>query len=332
MNILIDYLTMSFKIHCVGVIFKQIGISQSNFLDTKAATGYDKTLYYAGVRVSWRYEPIDVIPYGRSKDYICEVCLDCSGKGCRTVEDENDRQFDWFEFLHRWDKLIRNKTVHISRLDLACDDVEAITNMKKVKKYTRKGKFVSRTKQWLVMDGNVESAVYFGAPKSDRRLRIYDKALEQHLDESVKWIRYEFQCRNDNATSVYLNWCNYRDVGKLYGGIMIDFLRFVKGEDDVEEMKENRNQSRLETATWWDKFVSGASRIRQLYLPGSAQTHARLANYVLVQASPSVKAYLITQYGDLGKYLDYLNTLEISTKNKILFHDLGIEFDEDLAF
>lgn len=318
MNILIDNLTMSFKIQCLDVIYHSIGIDPGKFISSnrKSYYGYPRCVYYEGIRIHWRC----------TDGVVSEVCLECSGKGCRTIEEENNRQFDWFKFLNRWDKLIRSGHVHISRIDIACDDVDGITDLEKIKRYIRKGQYVCKAKTYLIMDGNRESAIYFGSTKSDRRLRIYNKAMEQRISDNVHWIRYEFQLRDDCATSFYLNWCNYRDIGKLFAGVMIDYLRFVEPgkSSNAIDIKKSRHHERLSTASWWDKFVCGAERIPQLYLPGNDYSLESLENYIKKQTNSSVKAYLIANGGDVGSYLEQVKCAKLNAKQLRLLRSLGM--------
>lgn len=316
MNILIDYLVMSFKIHCKDIIFKKLNLDPEKFIEIRSFYGYPKCMYYEGVKIHWRC--VDGV--------VSEVCLDCSGKGCRYIEQANNRSFDWFGFLSCWDTLIRSKDAHISRLDVACDDVDGLTDICQVKRYTRSGKFVSRAKDWMVIDGSSESSVYFGSPQSDRRLRIYDKALEQGIDGGMAWLRYEFQLRNDNATSYYLNWCECRDVGRLFGGVMIDFLRFVDvaSGSDAEVLKVNRHQERLVTTPWWERFVDTAERIPQLYLPGTEYTLDALREYLRRQANSSAKAYIIAQGGEVGEYLEDVKRSALNERQRKLLAQLGV--------
>lgn len=123
---------------------------------------------------------------------------------------------DWYKFLGYFKEWIVNRredtkqyTVHISRLDVACDwlNEERIT-VQKVQSYVMKNKFLCKSNYHSCVVGNYENAVYFGSPRSDRRLRVYDKAQEQNLEDGQKWVRFEFQLRNDNATSFFLTWLN----------------------------------------------------------------------------------------------------------------------------
>ena len=171
-----------------------------------------------------------------------------------------------------------------------------------------------------------EEAVYFGSPKSDRRLRIYNKALEQGI--AAPWIRCEMQLRNNCATSLYLNYINgYRgQVGKLAAAELNGYLRFfeVPKGASVLEIKAHDNAHRCRSARWWLKFVQTVETLKQLHLPGTGYTFKVLEDYVRRSAS-SVKTYVELNHGDWGSYVDLVNGSEQSLKQRDLVHELMAE-------
>ena len=245
-NLLVDYLVMSIKIYdgqecLVKFLERMINFPLHDAEKIRSYYGLAECYFFAGIKI--HYDK-------------CLLVLDMSGKGCRTCEELNPG-WDWYKFLHFWDKSITEPLkgsnygdqkgqyqVHISRIDLACDvlDDEKMT-VSSLQNYVRKNKFICKSNYHTCVEGNKEMAVYFGSPRSSRRLRIYDKALEQALPDK-KWVRFEIQLRDDNATSFYLNLSRTckGDFSKCYYGMLHDYLRFI-----TQPNNDMKNQARKKT-------------------------------------------------------------------------------------
>jgi len=222
-RILIDYFVASWKIHNLED-GKELFLF--DLLGKPPDAGWEMIKSYYGLSQCYFYEGIKI----HYSDDL--VILDCSGRGCRTLE--NEFAWNWEKQLYEWmPDLISHQEgekprMHIARLDVACDllDSDEIT-MKKLFSYVRAGKFTCRSEYHTIVEGNKESALYFGSPRSDRRLRIYDKALEQGLLDQ-KWIRFEFQLRNDNALSFLLNFFKVGSIGDAFYGVLHDYVNFTE--------------------------------------------------------------------------------------------------------
>lgn len=322
MNIIIDYIVTSFKSNVMKKLYELLNLYEVEFIDIKSFYGYKYCIYYGGIRIHYNTD---------DDNAVTEVILDCSGKGCRCLESLNPN-LDWFVLLNTFDSMYRDGSAHIARLDVACDDTDGVLSMEQMKRYAVRGQYVCRSKLTPLIKIMREESIYFGSPSSDRFLRIYDKALEQGIAGDVHWLRLEFQLRNDNAMSFYLNWLENRDdIGKLYCGVMIDYLRFVQipNGKNIENYKRNEHLDRLQTAVWWNKFLHNAERIKQLYLPGEEYTINMLAHYVRKQANSSVKTYLIAQGGDIGTYVDDLNRTPLNKRQIDLLNSLKLS-DKDI--
>lgn len=304
---------MTFKFNEYCNLFEYFNIPASTQpLRTKF---YPEGEFYNGVLIACKRD---------EEGNVCETFLDCSGKGCRTLESLNS-DFDWFEFLNHYDAQIHDKTVHISRIDIACDLTDDEITMTQLFKYSYNEHYICKSK--LLPDIRVKRTeeIYFGSPKSDRILRIYNKALEQGLPD-LYWVRLEFQLRNKCATSFYLNWCLIKNVGELYSGIMIDFLRFVEVPlgKKVDDFKELNHRNRLPTSTWWSKLFGNVARVRQLYLPGDEYTILNLEQYLERQTYSSLRTYAIAHDGDITKLLDGINKKQLNNKQLQLLEQLKL--------
>ena len=311
-KIIIDALTITFKFDNVFELCRDLSLTDVEMQPSRTRY-YNDGQYYSGIKIFWNTD---------ENGNIIDTMLDLSGTGCRTVEQLNPG-FDWFGFLHKYDAGIRNREVHISRIDIACDVDDGSIPIGLVQKHSRAELYVCKSKILPDVRYMRTEEVYFGSPRSDRLLRIYNKALEMGLPDT-DWVRFEFQLRNDNAVSFYLNWCKYRDIGKLYAGVMVDFLRFVqppKGTS-IKDIKQNNHQGRLPTAKWWSDFIGDAQRIPQLYLPGYDYTLAHLEHYLEKQTYSSLKAYIIAHDGDVGKLVDGIEKCELNAKQKLMLDEL----------
>lgn len=333
MNILIDYLVLSIKKNTYEELFDQLNMDIRDFIEIKSYYGATNCVYHDGIKVHYNVKlEFEDKGLGRNSECIDLVILDLSGKGCRAVEAMNNCDFDWLGFLKKYDFMFRSGDAHIARLDIACDDTEGLLDMKKLYRYTLKRKFVCRAKHDPVVMMMGEESIYFGAKQSDRRLRIYNKAMEKGLTDQ-HWIRVEFQLRNDNAMSWYLNWLNYEGrIGELFAGVLLDFLRFVqlpKGMD-METVREQRNQGRFTTAWWWHKFLDTAIRIPQLYLPGEEYDFSRLQR-AAKQTHSTVKTLMLLSGGDWPAYINDVNRAKLNRHQRDLVRRAGFDPDEKLT-
>lgn len=329
MRVLIDYLTITSKIHSVKDVMEILGISDKiQFEPIKSYYGYEHCLFFDGVRIHWT-----------DNEKLSEVCIDLSGKGCRTVEWLNDNKFDWYEFFYglyfnpisqKLDFEGFVKQLHISRLDVACDemansDKEGILSFDLMCKYTELRKYVCRAtcEPWW-SNGRVRQLV-FGSEHSDRLLRIYDKALEQRnmlsknqpeLLASIPphWIRAEFQLRNDNALSFLINWMKVHDIGRCYSGVMNDYLRFVT---KAVNRDLNHHSDRMVTARWWQKFLGTSLKLKQAYIIGREFSIQNVWDYLKEQAGSSIRTILEAEGGDISKLLSIATDSKLNSKQRM---------------
>lgn len=158
-------------------------------------------------------------------------------------------------------EILRNLLVsgaHISRIDLALDDRAGLSTVAKVKTSILKGQLVSHFQSCLTLSGfkihskqSTGKTIYLGAASSKRRVRVYDKALEQGLDSSIKWVRYELQARKQYAQIMaQLLVENGGDIPELMRGLI-----------DFREVSQD-NTARRPVLGWWATLLSGALPLR----------------------------------------------------------------------
>ena len=317
MRILIDDLSVSWKYDNVTLLFSSLGLNPSEGIPMRTKH-YSDGLYFNGILIAWNTDPIG---------QITDTFLDISGKGCRYLEQIHNLNWDWYDFLSNYDTNLMLGFAHIARIDIALDLLDNEVPYSVFQKFSLNELYVCRSKLLPKVVMMREENIYFGSEHSDRLLRIYNKSLEQGLDDTY-WVRIEFQLRNKCAMSWFLNWRANRnlDIGTLYKGVLADYLRFVippKGSD-IKTIKQNRDQGRLPTAPWWDKLLSSVDRIPQLYIPGEEYTIEQLEHYLKKQTYSSLKAYAIAHGGDLSSLIDGVSHAKLNTRQKQMLEKLEL--------
>ena len=308
MKVLIDYLTMTSKIHNERQFIDMLGAQECSFLEMPGRYGWQNRLYYRGISVL----------FGGSRE---DVCLELSGTGCRTVEEISGNSFDWFRFLQGFEFDFRVGDMNISRLDIAGDDHDGILKYRQMSRQCRQRRYICKAR-WNMWTDGAEQAIYFGSPASDRRLRIYNKAMEQEL-EGEHWIRVEMQMRNKNALSFLLNLFREKDVGACYAGVLRDFLRFTTSAP------QNNNHSRCETCPWWDKFIGQLGKCPQLYVDGGVYTLWHVQRFLERQASSSLKLWLEANNGDWEDIVSMIEGAKLNSRQKQLLDKIKGEGSKD---
>ena len=323
-NLLVDYLVMSFKVSPEQAdcffrwLTRWIHFPLSEAESIKSYYGFPNCFYYAGIKLHYSNQLI---------------VLDMSGKGCRSCEDLNPG-FNWYKFLQFFDRGLTQPmkdsdgklSVHISRIDVACDllDDERIT-LPFLQRYVMQDKFICKSNYHTCVIGNKEMGIYFGSPRSDRRLRIYDKAMEQ--GEDSPWVRFEFQLRNDNALSFYLNLsqtCN-GDFGECYYGMLHDYLRFTTKPNE----KDVRHTDRLVVCRWWKEFLNGVRKIKQLYLPGNDYDITNISHVYARQCASTVRTLIEAAEGDITEIIDTALAAKLNRRQRDALAKLEVSRNAD---
>ena len=303
MEILIDYFGFSSKQIPLKDFMDLFGFNKLIFKNIRSNRRYAQCQWYPGVSIHSN------TPY----DWHIEL----SGSGCRVVENINE-SFTWDIFLRFIKPFLNEKLIHISRMDVACDDKEMQIKYSKLIQHLRQDKYISKSRYIFWSEG-VEEAIYIGSPKSDKRLRIYNKALQQ--DVEGHWIRYEFQLRNDEALEFLLNFYNCQDIGRVYKTLLYDTIRFTNEVVD----KDNNHHSRATTTVWWIKFVDLLNRINYIHLPGKKYTEETLINYIKKNCGSSIKTYLHLSDGDVDGLLGLLKGISLNKNQEMLIQELNIK-------
>lgn len=148
-----------------------------------------------------------------------------------------------------------------TRIDIAVDVRFGSLDIERLRDEMADGMGGSRalSSMFIQAVGEAGETLYIGAPKSKKRLRIYDKQAEQKTD--FAWTRIELQLREKYARQCVLVLLGKNDLGAAIAGIIRDFATFpendewqtVLGSSSVslpapEPIKSNRHDWLMTTA------------------------------------------------------------------------------------
>lgn len=192
---------------------------------------------------------------------------------------------------------------HISRLDLAIDNVqniyyrvpelEDIWNAKRCCCHFKKFKRITERDSSGVLVGDT---VYLGSRTSDLMVRVYNKQLENNLKypESqidYEWVRWELELKDDradNAARLLMQKCS---VGSVAVGILANVFRVIIFDDS--------NKSRCSTDIKWERFIDGVEQLR-LYVPKVQKTLEDKYRWIQRQVGPTLTGLILANHGDIS--------------------------------
>lgn len=280
--ILIDWLCFTTKDTDVKKMIRFLGLERLNFVECGGHYGYKSAKQFGGI---W-------IMYDGGRNENAGLCVEMSGQGCRQYETSGLYSLSFLcDFLAK-----HSDTYHITRLDVAFDDVDheggGLLNMKDIEYYAREDLYVSRFRsksaEWSSKHSDNDEryplaySVYFGSAQSNTRFRLYDKALERGgLD--YHWTRFEIQLRQESCLPFLLDEHN---IGEKFYGLINNNLRFVMPSPF------DSNRRRWLSPVWWEDFLQSALKISVFTKKNVDYNMSKLENYVFGQAGKSLYTYL----------------------------------------
>ena len=285
-QVLVDWLTFSVKEQDPAKVIREyLGLDPELIQDAGyGLLGYNRVLRFSDICVC--YEP-------RENDFFRDmgVCVSMSGNGCRAFETMSKLtqagQDSVFPTLVQL--LAADETANVSRIDIACDDRKGFLNMEEIVEKVQANEINSRmTKRSVIVsfDGTQRSGstIYLGAPSSDFRVRIYDKALEEGVDGH--WIRVELVMRHKNAAAFVEQMNSAPSVGKLAAQVVNDKFSFIERDDS--------NITRCTVCGWWQSFVDELESVRLVARCVIQHSVERIENWIESQVGPSLAVILNT--------------------------------------
>ncbi|MEI3018255.1 MAG: replication initiation factor domain-containing protein [Oscillospiraceae bacterium] len=282
--ILVDW--FSFTLHnsmTIEQVKDFLGLASGcDWLERAGRDGYKQSHFCDGISIMWD---------GHREDM--GICVHMSGQGCRHFES-----FSCKSFAQLFEEVTADEEqFHVTRLDVAYDDIDKSENgsglldIVKICKFAYFGRYISKFSKShpevdcdTDQDGRVTRAhsCYFGSPKSELRIRFYDKAQERGGLE-YHWVRCELQLRRERALAflkLKQSW------GERFFGVLNNYMRFIVPS------KTDTNRRRAPSPVWWEKFLLSVEKI-SLYTPKGVEYNlTKLERYLFNQAGNSIDTYI----------------------------------------
>ena len=257
-----------------GYIFQSLlGMQDFSWQVFDGVKGFNKRIYFDGISI---HTPSQKMPF---------VWLEMSGKGCRSFESYGHG--NWFLLF----KSLLDIGCNIKRIDIAHDDHSGILSMPQLIDDTLNELYISKARSHEViikMDDNTHEracSIYHGSENSNTLIRIYDKAKQLEI-KAEHWIRTELQLRNENANNAVREILNNPDIGSIFSGIILRYLRYVEVDDS------DINKWRWSMKEYWADLVKDAQPIAVASTPGVEYNICDLENFVFNQAGNAIKTYI----------------------------------------
>lgn len=283
-EVLVDWLTFTVKSDKPDDVIKDfLGMEPDLFQDPGfAVNGYQRMKQFNHILVCYE---------GRENDFFHDmgVCVSMSGQGCRTFETYSrlgvtrDEQGGSKAFMSLFQRLDDSQDTHVTRLDIAIDDKSGLLYMDDIHDFYRERKIRSRMKKrcWYdSQDGEKDdgTSLYIGSEESDFRVRIYDKAEEQH--EDGHWVRVELVHRGKYGDNFIHNIAQGQDIGNLTSQVINDKFCFIDRTDS--------NISRCPVTSWWSAFVEEVEKVHLVARCTIQHSVLHISEWVQNQVGPSL--------------------------------------------
>lgn len=273
-KVIYDWVSVTSKIHSPDGLIRLLGLDHDGIAweQVKGAHGYRDRLYWEKTSIHYN---------GRED---MGIWLEMSGQGCRAFESFGSGDYEGL-----FQEVFSNPgDMHITRLDVAFDDLEGLLDIEAVCGDARKAEYVSKFRTGAAIYGlgdDTGKSVLLGSRSSEALVRIYDKAAERGFDDR-HWIRVELQLRRERAAAFLQR---TEPIGERFAGVLANYLRFIDEPDGFDS-----NRWRWPMKLYWAKLLDGASRIRLYEKPGSDYNMINLENFVFRQAGNAIYTYLET--------------------------------------
>lgn len=209
--------------------------------------------------------------------------------------------------LYRWllTRAAQNE-LDCTRIDISLDDRDRCVEMWQITDASLHGDFFNAQYSQIANGGKRGQdrgvTVYFGAPSSSRRLRIYDKMVESK--GKIKGIRWEVEFRKKLAKEALIQW-----LGEMSNGtekVICWCKNVVAGAVDFRERSsDDPNRDRCPTLKWFAKFkqqlFATATVIRA---PRVEQTLQKSIDWIIKSVAPSLACLRSVLAEDFSKFLN----------------------------
>lgn len=332
-EVVVDWLT--FTVHDVNdpetVIRDRLGMNPDLFQDSKSVlSGYAKEQRFSDIHVC--YNGIDRVNSVTGETCFDSarmgVCVSMSGNGCRTFENlsalkpggvEGQAQNTSLPFQALFQDIASDDHIHATRLDVACDDKRGYLSKEALFDAYHEDAINTRSTKWNWIEGKAGRkgrdtgfTFYIGSEKSDFRLKFYDKAAQQGLEEH--WLRCEMKMKDENADAfIQQAAVSGVSVGELAAEVLNDKVAFVE--------KDDSNISRCTVCAWWSDFVSTVKSVALVAREAIQHPVERIALWVRRQMACSLRIIEETMgFFELGDIIKEAES-RLSAKQRALIQD-----------
>ncbi len=252
-----------------------------------------------GYKQRYIFESISIFFDGTEK---MGVHVEMKGQGCRFYEGLS--KHSWTDLI----ALVMLDDGHFTRIDIASDNVDGSLNLKEIESYIDSGRTRTQFRQF----GSIRSkkltadlpetageTLYFGSPTSKIRFRLYDKNLEQNIENPERpWIRFEMQLRDERANTIAEYILNRDDLGKIFSAVCNNYLSFINLDDS--------NKSRCSLMPWWAVWLQTVEKLKLTLLKAKKKLHD-LMDSLKRQYAPTITT--IKQSLGVARFSDFLSDL-----------------------
>ncbi len=305
-QIIYDWLSFTTKIHNLSEVLDLLDFRPDTVRFKQEEKGryfYRKSLYYDGIHIYYDGFTVENGDQG--------ICVEMSGKGLRNWEEYSSADYD------KLFKLIINNysddsdkcKMKLTRLDVAYDDFEGILDLPLISREAIEYNYVSRLKKCSINEDFAKRTVVgltvsHGSMSSNVYIRMYDKRLEQKVQELLKhWVRVEIQLRHENAMGFIML---KTPIEKSYFDVLNQYLRYIVPSSDS-------NIWRACTAPYWLNFIQSAESRSIFRKPKNDYRIDNLVSYVEKQLSGAIDTYI-----SIVGVENFLRNINLSRKGKPL--------------
>lgn len=293
-KIIVDWLQFTLlKDDGLQIVFRILRLNPADFekLD-KGGLGYKDQLINNNVRIYYNGNP------GMG------INTSVSGKGCRYMESQG---IDLWSLLFR---LAQSAKINITRLDLALDTSFKLID--KIRASIDKKKYISKSRSISYIcksgkDSTRTETIYLGSRSSDLMIRIYDKAVEQGLEE-IDWERWEIVLKKDKIKEAIP--LLKKDISQTFKNILYTYFRPI--------VKIESNKSRSKVEKWYMKFLGEVEKV-SLYREPSQKTIEDKWAWVEKQVAPTLSLLALA-----FDNTEFLSGLALGNTERIKQKDLDL--------
>lgn len=227
-----------------------------------------------------------------------------SGQGCRFMESQG---IDLWSLVFR---LAQSAKINITRLDLALDT--SIKLIDKIRASIDKKKYISKSRSISYIcksgkDSTRTETIYIGSRSSDLMIRIYDKTVEQGLDE-IDWERWEIVLKKEKIIEAIP--LLKKDISQTFRDILYTYFR------PLNKVESNKSRSKVES--WYLKFLGKVEKV-SLYRDPAQKTIEDKWAWVEKQVAPTL-ALLSLAFDNT----EFLSGLALGNTERIKKKDLEL--------